>query len=187
MAVILEGGCRVSEMREGAAVSNGTLRVWHQVGRAVGAQAISLRVLELAPGVSPEMCNESCDEILYVLDAPWERRHPACLNVNNEHVGENEPVATIFIDDRAYEVGPATGIYLRPGQAFSVDNPGPEPLVLISSQCPEPVQSASETAATESRIASSSLGGRPAVAADSTVYGTFIFERKERYVDSKRA
>src|SRR5229473_4320508 len=109
MAVTLEGGCRVSEMREGAAVSNGTLSVWHQVGRAVGAQAISLRVLEFAPGVSPDMRNESCDEILYVLDALWERRHPACLNVNNEPVAENEPVATIFIDDRAYEVGPASG------------------------------------------------------------------------------
>ena len=160
-------------MREGAAVSNGTLSVWHQVGRAVGAQAISLRVLEFAPGVSPDMRNESCDEILYVLDALWERRHPACLNVNNEPVGENEPVATIFIDDRAYEVGPATGIYLRPGQTFSVDNPGPEPLVMISSQCPEPGDSASKTTATrESRVVSSPFARRPAVAADSTVYGT---------------
>src|SRR5882762_9989715 len=109
MAVILAGGCRVSEMREGLAVSSGTLLMWHQVGRAVGARAISLRVLEFARGVSPEMRNVTSEEILYVLDAPWERRHPACLNVNNEHVSENEPVATILIADHAYELGPATG------------------------------------------------------------------------------
>src|SRR2546430_10128592 len=67
MAVILEGGCRVSEMREGEPVVNRTLRVWNRIGRATGAQAISLRVMEFAPGLSPTIQNEDCDEILYVL------------------------------------------------------------------------------------------------------------------------
>ena len=43
MAVVLEGGCRVTGLREGAPTITGTLRSWAQVGRAVGAAAISLR------------------------------------------------------------------------------------------------------------------------------------------------
>ena len=34
MAVVLEGGCRVSEMREGASLVEGTLRIWNRIGRA---------------------------------------------------------------------------------------------------------------------------------------------------------
>src|SRR5256714_10459518 len=66
MAVALAGGCRVTEMREGAPFVAGTLRIWNQVGRATGAQAISLRVMEFAPGLSPAIRNDDCDQILYV-------------------------------------------------------------------------------------------------------------------------
>src|SRR5947207_3930685 len=68
MAVVLEGGCRVSEMREGEPLIEGTLRSWNRIGRATGAQAISLRVMEFAPGLSPGIRNDDCDEILYVLN-----------------------------------------------------------------------------------------------------------------------
>ena len=64
MAVVLEGGCRKSEMREGASLIEGTLRIWNRIGRATGAQAISLRVMEFAPGLSPGIRNDDCDEIL---------------------------------------------------------------------------------------------------------------------------
>ena len=47
--------------------------------------------------------------------------------------------ATILIDGWPYSVQPETGVYLRPGAILTVDNPGPEPFVLISSQCPEPL------------------------------------------------
>ena len=67
MAVILEGGCRVSEMFEDEPVVNGTLRIWNRIGRATGAQAISLRVMEFAPGTSPNIRNEDCDQILYLV------------------------------------------------------------------------------------------------------------------------
>src|SRR5947208_509661 len=69
MAVVLEGGCRVSQMREGEPLTNGTLRIWNRIGRATGAQAISLRVMEFAPGLSPALRNDDSDEILYLLDA----------------------------------------------------------------------------------------------------------------------
>ena len=130
MAIILAGGCRVTDMREGAPLESGTLRVWPQIGRNVGAQAISLRVLEFGRGDSPAMRNETCDEILYVLGSVDESA--------NRSVNETTQRPTVFIEGRPYEVGSATGIYLRPGQTLTVDNPDPEPLVMISSQCPEP-------------------------------------------------
>lgn len=124
MAVTLEGGCRVTGIREGEPTTNGTLSVWPQIGRANGASAISLRTMEFAPGLSLEICNQECDEILYVLQG----------------------TATILIDETPYAVLPDTGFYLRPGAILTVDNPGSEAFVLISSQCPEPQE------ATESSI-----------------------------------
>jgi hypothetical protein len=52
-------------MHDGEPLVRGTLRIWKQIGRATGAQAISLRVMEFAPGLSPTIQNEDCDEILY--------------------------------------------------------------------------------------------------------------------------
>ena len=43
MAVGLEGGCRVSTMNEGTPRVFGSLKVWNQIGRESGAEAISLR------------------------------------------------------------------------------------------------------------------------------------------------
>ena len=62
MVVILEGGCRVSQMHYGEPLVEGTLRIWKQIGRATGAQAISLSIMEFAPGVSPGIRNEDCDQ-----------------------------------------------------------------------------------------------------------------------------
>src|SRR5262245_24878339 len=119
MAVTLEGGCRVSEMREGEPFVAGTLRLWNRIGRASGAQAISLRVMEFAPGLSPIIRNGENDEILYVLS------------------GGSGPIK-IFINECAFEVGPDSGIYVRSGETFSLYNPGPVSITLISSQCPDP-------------------------------------------------
>jgi mannose-6-phosphate isomerase-like protein (cupin superfamily) len=117
MVVLLEGGCRVTGIRDGEPTINDTLSVWPQIGRANGASAISLRTMEFAPGLSPGCRNQECDQVIYVLQG----------------------AGTIFIDGWPYEVQPETGVYLRPGVILTVDNPGPQPFVLISSQCPEPV------------------------------------------------
>jgi len=115
MAVLLEGGCRVSTMHEGVPHVSGSLRIWSQIGKSNGAEAISLRILEFGPGRSPELRNRECDEVLYVLE------------------GE----CKVFIEGNSYEVGPQTGIYLRPRETLSVENRGPEPVRFVSSQCPE--------------------------------------------------
>lgn len=130
MVVILEGGCRVSSMHYGEPLVQGTLRIWKQVGRATGAQAISLRVMEFAPGLSPAIRNDDCDEILYVL---------------NTRDGGNEVITNcdsgwinLLIDGRSYEVDADTGIYIRPHQTFAIENPGPEVITIVSAQCPDP-------------------------------------------------
>ena len=123
MAVDLVGGCRVSAMREGTPHVTGSLSIWNQVGKAAGAKAISLRVLEFGVGLSPGLRNQDCDEVLYVLE-----------DLDDP---EKAKRCTVFIDGRAHRVQAQTGIYLRPGQTLMVDNPGPEAVCFVSSQCPE--------------------------------------------------
>jgi mannose-6-phosphate isomerase-like protein (cupin superfamily) len=115
MAVVLEGGCRVSTMHEGDPRVLGSLSVWNQIGRASGAEAISLRVLGFGPGMLPGLRNRECDEVLYVLEGNCK----------------------VLIDGAGYEVGPETGIYLRPGQTLRVQNVAADVVRLVSSQCPE--------------------------------------------------
>jgi mannose-6-phosphate isomerase-like protein (cupin superfamily) len=137
MSITLEGGCRVSNMRDGQPLAEGTLRIWNQVGRATGAQAISLRILEFAPGLSPEIRNGACDEILYVLNSS-ERGHPVRLSEQSERTATSKVTATILINGHSHDIGPDTGIYIRPNETVVVNNPGPDSVVLISCRCPEP-------------------------------------------------
>jgi mannose-6-phosphate isomerase-like protein (cupin superfamily) len=123
MAVDLVGGCRVSTMREGTPHVTGSLSIWNQIGKATGAKAISLRTLEFGVGLSPGLRNHDGDEVLYVLE---------------DLAGAQKPKrCTVFIDGRAHRVQAQTGIYLRPGQTLMVDNPGPDTICFVSSQCPE--------------------------------------------------
>lgn len=116
MAVALDGGCRVSTMHEGSPRVSGSLKVWNQIGKASGADAISLRILEFGPGESPVLRNPECDEVLYLLEGN----------------------CTVVIDDNAYELGPETGVYLRPGQTLRVENH--DVVRFVSSQCPKSEQ-----------------------------------------------
>jgi mannose-6-phosphate isomerase-like protein (cupin superfamily) len=124
MAVILEGGCRVSTMHEGEPRVDGSLKLWNQIGKASGAKAISLRLLEFGPGTSPLLLNHACDEVFYVLEGN----------------------CTVVIGGDAYELGPETGVYLRPGQTLRVENSGADLVRFVSSQCPEEGGETSEPA-----------------------------------------
>lgn len=119
MPVALKGGCRVTTMREGVPERSGSVTMWRQVDRSAGAQAISLRVIEFAHGLAPGLRADDCDEVLYVLEASREE-------------------TTISIEGWRYSLEPETGIYVRPGETYTVENRGAEPVVLLSSQCPEP-------------------------------------------------
>jgi mannose-6-phosphate isomerase-like protein (cupin superfamily) len=137
MPIMLAGGCRVSRMREGTPLTEGSVRIWNQIGRATGAQAISLRIMEFAPGLSPAVRNAECDEILYVLD-DVERGHPVRLSEPSERTAAANSSPEIIIDGRTYVIGSDIGIYVHPHETFAIDNPSPNSIVLVSVRCPEP-------------------------------------------------
>ena len=101
MAIELSGGCRVSLLREGAAKEQGTLREWQHAGRENGAAAISLRVLELAPGRSPRLGGTACDEVLYVFEGKGTLH---------------------FEGGGSRSIGPDTCVYVPPGASFEIEN-----------------------------------------------------------------
>lgn len=112
MAVVLEGGCRVSTMFEGSPQVFDSRKVWNHIGKTSGAKAISLRILEFGPERWHVIRNSECDEVLYLL----------------------EDSCTVVIDGIAYELGPDTGVYLRPQQELFVQNT--DVVRFVSSQCP---------------------------------------------------
>jgi mannose-6-phosphate isomerase-like protein (cupin superfamily) len=116
MPVSLEGGCRVASLREGTPTEEGSLRVFSHIGRRTGARAISLRILDFAPGRSPRLSTPAAEEVLFVLEGAGE------LTL----AGHKSPI------------GPETAVYVAPGLHYEVDNPGPAPLVMVSSRCPDP-------------------------------------------------
>ena len=92
---------------------DGTLTIRNQIGPETGAKAITLRILEFAPGVSPLLKNEDLDEVLFSLAA-----------------------CKLVIDELTHELEPQSGVFIRAGQAFRVHNRGTEPVVFVSSQVP---------------------------------------------------
>jgi len=124
MPVELTGGCRVRGLREGAPRGHGNLRVWQHAGRDSGAAAISLRVLEIAPGRSPQLGGTACDEVLYVFDG----------------------AGTLLFEGGSRPIGADTGFYVPPGTRFEIETSAP--MTLVSSRCPDPGEPA-EAAATE--------------------------------------
>lgn len=116
MAVALEGGCRVFALREGDPVRRDGLTVWRHVGRERGARAISLSVLEVAPGASASWRNGECDDVFFVL------------------AGEGE----LLLNGERHGIRPSDGVFARPGASVAVKNPGRGPLTLLDSRCPDP-------------------------------------------------
>ena len=99
MAVLLDGGCRVWRMREDAPTVDGSL--------------ISMRVLEFAPGLSPEFRNEQFDEVLYALDG-----------------------CRLVIDGIAHEVEPQSGVFIPAKTTFHFENDGNNRVSFVSVQSP---------------------------------------------------
>lgn len=91
----------------------GTLTIRNQIGPETGAKAISLRILEFAPGISPVLRNEETDEVLFSLGS-----------------------CRLLIDEVGWEVEPQSGVFIRAQQTFRVVNRGTEPVVFVSSQVP---------------------------------------------------
>jgi mannose-6-phosphate isomerase-like protein (cupin superfamily) len=117
MVVVLKGACRVMGLRESEPLRHGRLRVWRHIGRESGAAALSLRVLEAeAGGPTPGLRNGPCEEVLFVLAGR----------------------GTAHVDGWPHEIGPDTGLFVPPGACLTLVAAGPEPLSLVSAQCPDP-------------------------------------------------
>src|SRR5260370_30021745 len=67
-----------------------------------------------------------------------ERGHPVRLSEHSERTTDAAVFGQIFIDGHFYALAPDTGIYIRPHETFSINNPGPGQIVMVSSQCPNP-------------------------------------------------
>ena len=161
MSLTLKERVHVAELREGDPEVHGPLRIWPRFGRATGAHALSLRILEFAPGLSPGIRNADCDEVLYVLEGS----------------------GAVYLDGHAFGVAPDEGIHLRPGVSLALENPGPHPVTLVGARCPDGGPSAILAAANRPKEGSSApprdavarLVDRPSeVASDGRSYQVLI-------------
>jgi len=109
MLANLDGGCRVTGLKDGEPAVEGALRIWNHFGTHAGATAISLRVLELPAGERATLRNEASDEVLYVLSGSGSAG--------------------------GFALAPDTGFYLPP--ATSLDIAASDDLTLVSSRCPD--------------------------------------------------
>jgi len=116
MAILLEGDCCVAALRETEARMRTNVRARPLFGRATGAAKISLRLLEFATGITRAERTLDCDDVWFVLD------------------GE----AALHMDGSSHTLRAETGVYIAPGSAYGVENPAANPLVVLSSRCPEP-------------------------------------------------
>src|SRR5260221_11707784 len=112
MAIVLEGGCRVTDLDEGKPVRDGALRIRKHFGRDGGARAISLRVIELKGWAS--LRNEASDEVLYVIRG----------------------TGTATLDGQKHTLAPDSGVFLPP--LSTLGSQSQSRVALLTAQCPEP-------------------------------------------------
>lgn len=86
-------------------------------------------VIECAPRTSISRATEQAEEVLYVLS------------------GDGE----LALDGNRYALEPESGAYLAPGEEYELDNPGSEPLRVVSVRIPDPVVPAADAEAGEAR------------------------------------
>jgi mannose-6-phosphate isomerase-like protein (cupin superfamily) len=140
MAVVLEGGCRVSAMNEGIPEIAGTVKVWRQIDQRTGAKAVSLQILEFGEGQSSSIRNQDTDAVFYYLETI-------------DGGPETASHCTVQIDGYSFEVEPQTGFYLSSGKTLSVKNSSSAPVLFVSVQCPKSVSQKDETSFPAVRLA----------------------------------
>jgi CDGSH-type Zn-finger protein/quercetin dioxygenase-like cupin family protein len=111
---MLNGGCFVAKVGQMELESKGNLRIGHLITAATGARHQSQFYAECGNGESP---------VIHFGD-----RH--CILLATAGQGN------ITISGREFSLAPETGVYVRPGEAFAVDNPGTSPIKLFIAVCP---------------------------------------------------
>ena len=93
---------------------SGTVRV--TIDRGVGCENLIQRVFRFRPGRSPEMRNESSEEVFYVISG-------------NGHA---------MVGGKRHPLGPGTALFVPPGWPYTIENSGHEELPLLSILSPQP-------------------------------------------------
>jgi mannose-6-phosphate isomerase-like protein (cupin superfamily) len=93
---------------------SGTAEARVTVDRSCGCERLEQRVLRFAPGRAEERPTGARQELLYVA------------------AGEG----TLHLNGEAHALAPDTAAFLVPGEAYALDNPGPDELVVVSVSAP---------------------------------------------------
>jgi mannose-6-phosphate isomerase-like protein (cupin superfamily) len=83
--------------------------------RARGCERLEQRVIHFGAGRSKARSNENAQEILYVVSGS----------------------GTLLLDGGGHALEPDAGVFVSSGEAYEVENPGPDPLVVVSVRAPE--------------------------------------------------
>jgi mannose-6-phosphate isomerase-like protein (cupin superfamily) len=99
---------------QGRRADGDTALVKTTIGAAEGCEVLEQRIVRFAVGRSLERGEPGRDELLYVASG----------------------AGTLELDGRSHELAPDTGAYVRAGERYTVDNAGPDELVVVSVSTP---------------------------------------------------
>jgi mannose-6-phosphate isomerase-like protein (cupin superfamily) len=94
--------------------SKGSVRV--MIGHDDGGRYLMQRVFRYDPGLTPNLHNESSEDVMFVV----------------------EGLGTLDLGTASFELAPGTGAFAPAGVAYTVENPGPHDLVIVSVLAPPP-------------------------------------------------
>ena len=129
-----------------------TAEVRTTIGASQGSDRLEQHVIRFAPGPSLERINEGREEVLFVVSGH----------------------GTLRLDGAEHLLEPETGLFVAPGEAYTVENPGPEELLLVSVTAPQ-----GEDGAGENRKVAVRYADQPALGATA--------EREFRYLINQDA
>jgi CDGSH-type Zn-finger protein/mannose-6-phosphate isomerase-like protein (cupin superfamily) len=110
----LDNGCYVIRVPAEAMTSVGTIQIYPVIGQADGARHLSQYLATVSSGTSPVLRYPGSDVVLFI-----DRGHGA-----------------VKIGDKSFAVGPETGVCIKPGEGFQIENEGADPICMSISVCP---------------------------------------------------
>jgi mannose-6-phosphate isomerase-like protein (cupin superfamily) len=112
---VLAGGCRVYSADDGAVTARGNWTSRTVMSRSTGAPLITQTINDYEPGVSAATVNPTGEEVHYIAAG----------------------TGVCYVDGYRYDVRSGAALFVPPGSAYWVENPGPGALRIISACCPE--------------------------------------------------
>jgi mannose-6-phosphate isomerase-like protein (cupin superfamily) len=91
-----------------------TVELRTTIDAAAGCRFLEQRVIRFDPGRSKERSNDGRQEVLYVVAGH----------------------GTLHLEGEAHALEPDLGVFLAPGERYSVDNPGPDVVHVVSVTAP---------------------------------------------------